>query len=124
MPAFRRNDSKKWGKWKFYPGAVTIMLPRLVFGITLALLHCIIVWFMLIGQAKDQPIRGCRRVTIRWIFKLNCWLFQLITNFNFVTWKTLTMEDVNYYEEWLGSKESQDKEQLAAAAAEAASENG
>ena len=50
MPAFRRDDSKRWAKWKFYPGAVTIMLPRLIFGIVLGLTLCIFLKIMLIGQ--------------------------------------------------------------------------
>ena len=117
MPAWRRDDSKRWAKWKFYPGAVTIMLPRLFFGIVMAIVLCLVLKIMLIGQPLKDPIRGCRRVTIRLFFKLFAWLFQLVVDFNFVTWKTLTMEDVNYYEEWLGPKESQDKEQLASSEA-------
>ena len=33
MPAWRRNDAKYWQKWKFYPGAMTVMLPRIFAGI-------------------------------------------------------------------------------------------
>ena len=29
-PAFRRDDAPKWQKWKFYPGAMTVLFPRLL----------------------------------------------------------------------------------------------
>ena len=29
-PAFRRYDGPKWNKWRFYPGAMTMMIPRLL----------------------------------------------------------------------------------------------
>jgi len=31
FPAFRRTDALTWRKWKLYPGAVTIMIPRFIF---------------------------------------------------------------------------------------------
>ena len=38
MPAFRRHDAQKWRKWTFYPGALTLLLPRFFFGVTLGLI--------------------------------------------------------------------------------------
>ena len=32
MPAFRRVDAHKWRKWSFYPGALTLIFPRLIGG--------------------------------------------------------------------------------------------
>ena len=29
-PAYRRNDAKHWQKWKLYPGALTILIPRVL----------------------------------------------------------------------------------------------
>ena len=105
MPAYRRYDAERWYKILFYPGAVTIMLPRLLFGIVLGILLCTIVKICLICQPMDKPIRGCRRVIIRWFYKFFTTLFQLFTNFNFVTWKRLQMQDVNHYAEWLGPRD-------------------
>ena len=39
MPGFRRDDAKQWSKWALYPGAMTIMLPRFLLGVSLAALH-------------------------------------------------------------------------------------
>ena len=30
MPAYRRIDAHKWRKWAMYPGAMTILYPRLI----------------------------------------------------------------------------------------------
>lgn len=38
FPAFRRWDAFRWRKWKFYFGAVTFMLIRLVLGFLFVLL--------------------------------------------------------------------------------------
>lgn len=112
VPAFRRNDVAKWRKWTFYPGALTLCLPRFVFAISIGFILSILLTLMLIGQAMNEPIRGCRRVIIRWTYKVLAFCFQLITNFNFVTWRRLSMDDVDYYQEWLGPREIQEKEQL------------
>ena len=49
VPAFRRTDIARWRKWKFYPGAVTVMLPRLIVGHVLGLILIIIVSICMIG---------------------------------------------------------------------------
>lgn len=59
----------------------------------------------------DKPIRGCRRVIIRWSYKFLTYNFQLFANFCVTTWKRVPKEEVNFYEEWLGPLEEQEKEQ-------------
>ena len=105
LPAFRRTDAERWSKWKFYPGAVTLLLPRFLFGVGLGMILSIFLCLALIGQPMDKPISGCRRVAIRWGYKFLTFWFQLVTNFNIVTWKRVTHEEMNYYEEWLGPRE-------------------
>ena len=39
------------------------------------------------------------------------WIWMLIPNQIFVSWKTVKLEDVNYYEEYLGTREEQAAEQ-------------
>ena len=61
----------------------------------------------------DEPIsNGCRSCFIRWSYRIACFLFQFFANFNFVTWEHLSVQDVNYYEKWLGPREAQEREQL------------
>ena len=33
FPAYRRRDAPKWQKWRFYPGAITLLLPRMILAI-------------------------------------------------------------------------------------------
>ena len=111
MPSFRRNDAAKWSRWRFYPGALTIMLPRFFLAVGLGIILLIILKIMLICQPMDQPIRGCRRVIIRWSYKFLTYIFQLFANFCVTTWKHVPREEVNFYEEWLGPLDEQEKEQ-------------
>lgn len=112
MPAFRRNDAKKWARWKFYPGAMTLMIPRFIGGVTLGIILCMIIQVLMVGQPIDEPISGYfKKTIIRIIFKFFTFWFQLFTDGAYTTWRFLTPEDVNYYEEWLGPKETQQQEQ-------------
>jgi len=69
LPAFRRNDAKYWHKWTHYPGAVTILWPRFWFGVIDVAILCFFMKLCLIGQPMAEPIGGCRRLLIRWLFK-------------------------------------------------------
>lgn len=99
-PAFRRWDAAKWRKWKFYPGAITIMPLRVIATIFLILLCYIFIRIGTIGHSfkGDKPIRGwCRNIVISYTMKffnsvlllsLGCW-----------SWKTKVEFD---YSEYLG----------------------
>jgi len=39
FPSYRREDLKYWARWKFYPGAVTLLVPRAI-GIFIVLFLC------------------------------------------------------------------------------------
>ena len=43
FPVYQRHDAKKWRKLQFYPGALTMMVPR--FAVTIGLL-CSLVLFI------------------------------------------------------------------------------
>lgn len=43
FPAYRRLDVKNWSKWKFYPGAVTVMLIRFLLSFV-----CIFLLFLFV----------------------------------------------------------------------------
>lgn len=105
LPAFRRTDAERWHKWMLYPGAMTLLIPRFLWGVLVVLVLCVFVKIGLIGQPMDEPIRGCRSCFVRCCYRVACFLFQFFSNFNFVTWKHLTMDDVNYYEDWLGPRD-------------------
>ena len=58
MPAFHRSDAQKWAKWKYYPGAMTLMIPRFLTGVLLGIALCLLMAIALIGQPRDAPIEG------------------------------------------------------------------
>ena len=68
MAVFRRLDAEKWRKWQFYPGALTLLLPRLlllgIFGVLLLLMLGI----SLICYDKTKPMSGCRKWIVRGIY--------------------------------------------------------
>ena len=63
-PAYRRDDAIHWQKWTLYPGAVTIMLPRIIF----MLLTCVglLIWLniLMFGKEKGTPLTGCRKMCL------------------------------------------------------------
>lgn len=104
MAAFKRLDAQRWSKLWLYPGAMTICIPRFLVGCVFGLCIVILTSVLLIGQPQNMPITGCRKVLIRWINKLFVTLFSLFTNFSILSWKYVTEEEVNFYEEYLGPK--------------------
>ena len=52
MAAFRRLDAEKWAKWQFYPGAMTLLVPRLVFGSIFGICVLTMLSIALIGHDK------------------------------------------------------------------------
>lgn len=67
LPSFRRNDAKRWSKIFFYPGAVTIMLPRMIIVSSMVIMCALFSQILLIGQTMDQPIKGCRKVCVKFV---------------------------------------------------------
>ena len=65
-PSFRRLDAKGWARWKFWPGAMTILIPRVIFVfgmLTMAGIGCLI---LCIGHKKDEPFGPIRARLLRW----------------------------------------------------------
>jgi hypothetical protein len=68
---FARTDAPHWRKWQFYPGALTVLLPRILIGVLIAVLTIIFVNILLIGQRKSDPIApGCRKFMLRFFYKM------------------------------------------------------
>ena len=45
----------------------------------------------------DQPIRGCRRVMIRWTYKFLTFLFHIFGNWGLPTWRHVSKQEVDHY---------------------------
>ena len=121
MAVFRRLDAEKWRKWKFYPGAMFFLVPRLLILVILAIILLILLTIFLIGHDKTKPMSGCRRWIVRRIYIIWAHAFSLLAFWTCINYKFISEEDVNYYQEYLGTKEEQAAEQ---AKPESDGENG
>jgi hypothetical protein len=46
FPAYKRNDVKEWARWKYWPGALTVLIPRLLsvlFLFIVVMIFCFVV---------------------------------------------------------------------------------
>ena len=103
FPAMSRSDSPKWQKWKFYPGAVTLMLPKILFCILVFVILLLCLNIVMIGHAVDQPVTGVRKTLLKIIYKsasLSMGIGGLNTWFN--SPRYITLDEVNRYEKYLG----------------------
>ena len=96
-PAYRREDAAKWQKWRLYPGALTILVPRLFLSV-LILLNCVL-WLsvFMIGHKKDMPITGCRKRALQFVYKFTVHAIALVGFFCTVHNRSVSLEEVNHY---------------------------
>ena len=104
LPGFRRVDPLKWRKWRFYIGAMTLLIPRFVFGCLVGLVLVFFLKLILIG-APEGAIGGWRKVAFRWFFKSFTYFFTIVTQLSIITWTHVPEEEVNFYEEYLGPRD-------------------
>ena len=62
FPELRRFDAPHWAKWRHYPGAVTLMFPRILTSFMVFLTMAIVLNIILIGHNRSKPITGVRKV--------------------------------------------------------------
>ena len=60
FPSFCRLDMKKWARWKFYPGAVTVLVPRVISIFTVVFLCGVLNYILYWGRPLDRPLTGIR----------------------------------------------------------------
>jgi len=78
--AFRRTDSKRWSRCKFYPGALFSMPARMVILILQGILLLITSKIVTVGHDFSKgPIReGCRKTVIALLYKMNAYVFVFV----------------------------------------------
>ena len=111
FPELCRYDAPKWKKWKQYPGAVTLLIPRFMFSVLCMVLIAIFLNIWLIGHNRANAITGCRRALCVGTLKLFCNLIGIVGLFTYLGNEEMTPEQVNFYEEYLGPIEEQRKYQ-------------
>jgi len=96
---FARADAPNWAKWKFYPGAMTIMIPRIVIGFSFFVVLLIVVSVLLIGHRSSEPLKpGCRKYLLRLSYTI------FAHSLGFITFWTVMRYDYveSNYEYYLG----------------------
>ena len=99
FPMFRRTDVKKWRRWHFYPGAMTLLPIRAILLIVDMLLMVIILKFLtLCHNFKKGPLKnGCLKSTVAGIVKINAYIWVAICG------HITSREKVDFdYSEYLG----------------------
>ena len=98
-PSYRRTDVQDWARWKFWPGAMTIMFPRFFFMVIICSIHGVIINIFLIGHDCEKPQTGWRKTLVRFLYWLDVNLLLFFTFFSIST--TIYEKDVDY-SKWLG----------------------
>lgn len=86
MPAFRRADALKWNKWRLYPGAMTLLVPRMLTLPIFFLVNVFTVKIFMCCHDETKPLKGCRKAVIRFAYRL-CW--RVIGCFSLFTWHSV-----------------------------------
>ena len=107
-PAFRRDDAPKWQKWKFYPGAMTLLIPRFLIFIGTPTLCYFPVKLVLIGHKQGEPTSGFAGKACTILAGFTGYVCNLMLG-AVVRRKYPTLDDVNHYQEYLGTKDEQKK---------------
>ena len=103
-PGLRRDDCPRWQKWKFIPGAVFFLVPRILLIAASPILAWIPVKIAMLGHEKGTPITGIRKRIVQFAISSGSKLvlFSLATRPKFVN---LTSDEVDNYKKYLGSIE-------------------
>lgn len=98
-PAFRRQDVKRWRRWKFYPGALTIMPLRLILLLIIGISAYISVRIVTIGHNFEKgSVMGCRARVVRSLTGFYCRVLLLASCMRY------TVKQIDYdYSQYLGS---------------------
>jgi len=99
FPHLRRLDVDRWARWKFWPGAATILIPRVLLTLVIFLWFYLGLIVLLCGHASDKPMTGCRRWLIKMHYKFWGGFVGYIILFLHVS--TIFEKDVSY-RPWLG----------------------
>ena len=104
FPAFRRKDALEWRKWKLYPGAIFLLIPRIICLVVFPLLAFLIIKLLLVCHDHRKPLQGLRKFLVRGAYKFFVRLIGVFVTFTWHTYHYLSERDVDY-SEYLGSNQ-------------------
>ena len=104
MPAYRRIDAHRWAKWRFYFGSL-FLWQRGIWALLYMVWHCCNVRLLMCCHDTRKPVTGCRKFLVKWESRFIAWTWMVFPVGVWCSWEEVAPEKVNYYEEWLGTRE-------------------
>ena len=98
FPSYRRLDLHKWARWKFYPGAVTVLVPKTILIFTILFTLGIVSKIMYWGESLDRPLTGIRQRIQNFATRCTTRSLSLL----FGCWTTYTEHPDEDYSKYLG----------------------
>jgi hypothetical protein len=82
--AYYRLDAERWAKYKFYPGAMLLLVPRLILAFLVAIpMLFMAVKILLIRHREDEPVLGLKKALLKGCYQLAARMSGLLF---FSTW--------------------------------------
>lgn len=107
FPAFRRDDAHRWARWQFYPGAVFLLIPRVIWVILMFMLNVLLCRIFTLGHDHTKPYKGVRKFLVNMGYYLTARSIGVLCYTTWNTYKYLNPEECDY-SEYLGTKEPQE----------------
>ena len=97
-PAFRRLEARRWNKFKFYPGAVFLFVPRFILMVTFLMIGYGVMGLLMIGHNDpDKPIIGIRNKCLKFWYNFGIRCIGLFTFFFVTSFEHVSEAQVNHY---------------------------
>ena len=91
---------------------MTLLVPRGILGAIFGILVVLMVNLSLIGHDRTKPMAdGCRKWIVRRVYLFWAHSISLLIYWTWIRYEYVSEEQVNHYQEYLGTKEEQGAEQ-------------
>ena len=81
---------------------MTLMIPRMLLMLTIGALMVVLVNLFLLGHDRKRAMGPIRTFLCRNSVRICVWLMALLGWWTLLTYKHLSRDDVDFYEEYLG----------------------
>ena len=104
FPAFRRKDALKWKKWKLYPGAMFLLVPRFLLLIVLFVLEVFFIKLFMLCHKDGEALSSFRKCLVKSTLQFFTRLQAVFSFWSWHSYKYLREDEVDY-SEYLGTTE-------------------
>ena len=86
---------------------MTVLVPRFVIGVVAFISLLFWVNILMVGHPMGEPLTGVRKKILAWTYKLHVYTQSVFALFTSIRYREISLEQVNHYQEYLGTKEYQ-----------------